>query len=118
MPSKQEFQEFLKELRYESEKSRIIVEGINDKKALEKFGIKNIITLKKPLYAVVEQIVEEGRPCIILTDLDKKGKELYLRLSSYLKQFGIKIWDAPREFLFRTELRQIEGLPKYLEKLK
>ncbi|MBD3248914.1 hypothetical protein GF336_02605 [Candidatus Woesearchaeota archaeon] len=117
MPSKQEFNEFLKKLRKESEYSIIIVEGIKDKKSLEKFDIKNIITLKRPLYAVIENVVKIGRPCIILTDLDKKGKELYSRLSSGLKQFGVKIDNNPRDFLFKTNLRQIEGLPSYLEKL-
>ena len=34
----------------------IIVEGKNDKKALEEVGFKNIVTLTKPLYRVVEEI--------------------------------------------------------------
>ena len=91
MIRKQEFEEFVKDLRKESKDKVVVVEGIKDKKALDKLGIKNIITLKKPLYAVIEDIVESGKECIILTDLDKKGKQLYARLSSKLKQFGVKI---------------------------
>ena len=45
---------------------------------MNKVGIVNIIELsKKPLFAVVEQISDSCRECAILTDLDKKGKELY-----------------------------------------
>ena len=57
----------------------VIVEGFKDRRALNFFDITNVITLSKnPLYKVVESIYE---PVIILTDLDKKGKELYCKLN-------------------------------------
>jgi dTMP kinase len=118
MQNKEEFEEFLDKLRQESKDKLIIVEGLKDKKALESLGIQNVITLKKPLYAVIEDIVDSKKECIILTDLDKKGKELYAKLSSKLKQFGVKIDNSFREFLFKTKLRQIEGLTKYLETIQ
>ena len=93
----------------------VIVEGYKDKRALEKFGIINIITLKQPLYKVIEFVSEHYKKCIVLTDLDKEGKELYSRISKKLRQRKVKVDDKFREFLFKeTKLRQIEGLWRYV----
>ena len=96
----------------------IIVEGKKDKEALEKLGIKNIIELsKKPLFQVIEDIADNGKECIILTDLDKKGKELYGKINSGLQKFGVKIDNSFRAFLYKnTQLRQIEGITTYMKK--
>lgn len=90
----------------------VVVEGKKDRAALNKIGIQNIIELnKKPLFEIVEEISESNDECIILTDLDKKGKELYGRLNSDLQKRGVKINNRLREFLFKnTKIRQIEGL--------
>ncbi|MBS3132280.1 toprim domain-containing protein [Candidatus Woesearchaeota archaeon] len=113
--------ELLKHLEdIKKSKKLVIVEGKKDKKALEKFGIFNIITLsKQPLYHVIEEVASNSRECIILTDLDSKGKELYGKLNSGLQQFGIKVDNTFREFLFKeTKLRQIEGLISYLSAME
>ncbi len=96
----------------------IIVEGKKDKSALEKFGIKNIITLsKKPLFAIIEDVVDKNKEVAILTDLDKKGKQLYGKLNSGLQKFGVKVNDKFREFLFKkTKLRQIEGIYNHVKR--
>ena len=98
----------------------VIVEGKKDATALKKLGINNIVELtKKPLYAIVEEVSENNKECSILTDLDKKGKELYGKLNTNLRKHGVKVNDKPRNFLFKhTKLRQIEGLTHYLEKIK
>lgn len=95
----------------------IIVEGKKDKKALQSFDIKNIIELnKKPLFEIIEKISNDNKNCIILTDLDRQGKQLYGKLNSGLQQFGVKIDNSFRNFLFKkTHLRQIEGMETYLE---
>ena len=116
MLTKQDFIEQIKKFKKDSKNKIILVEGKKDKAALAALGIKNIITLKKPLYQIIEQIVKSNKECILLLDLDKKGKQLYARISSKLKQFGVKIDNSFREFLFKTKLRQIEGISKYLEK--
>jgi len=115
---KEDFDLFFKKLKEDSKQKIIIVEGKNDKKALEEFGIKNIIILRKPLYLIVEYVVNSEKDCIILTDLDRKGKELYSKLSSSLKQFGVNIDDYAREFLFKTKIRQIEGISRHMRKLE
>ena len=114
---KEKFQELIEKIK--NSNTLVIVEGKKDKIALEKLGIKNISTLsKKPLFQIVEEIANANDECIILTDLDKKGKELYAKLNSNLQRHGVKIDNKLREFLFKnTKLRQIEGITTYLEKL-
>jgi len=117
MQTKERFEEFIERLSKASEEKIVLVEGMKDERALESLGVKNIMTLKKPLYAVIEDIVNSGKECIILTDLDKQGKKIYARISSKLKQFGVKIDNSFRNFLFKTKLRQIEGIISYLGKI-
>lgn len=96
----------------------VIVEGKKDRAALQNLGIKNIAELsKKPIYQIVEEIANSSRECIILTDLDREGKELYSKLNSNLQKFGVKVDNRLRDFLFRnTKLRQIEGIGTYFQK--
>ena len=111
-----EFYDFLGEIKRRN--LLVIVEGKKDRLALQTFGINNIVELsKKPLFEIVEYILSFNQECIILTDLDKKGRELYSKLSSDLQKHGIKIDNKFRYFLFRhTKLRQVEGVGNYLEK--
>ena len=94
----------------------IIVEGKKDKEALKKLGIKNIIELsKKPLFQIIEEVADNEKECIILTDLDKKGKELYGKINSGLQKLGVKVDNRFRNFLYKnTKLRQIEGIVTYM----
>lgn len=112
----EELQELLNEIK--QKKLLVLVEGIKDKRALEKLGIKNILTIKKPLYAVVEEIESKTKEVVLLTDLDAEGKKLYHRLAKDLQAHKVKINNKLREFLFTTELRHIEGLATYLSKLE
>ncbi len=93
----------------------IIVEGKKDRRALESFGIKNIVELnKKPIFEIIENISSKSKDCIILTDLDREGKKLYGKLNNGLQQLGVKIDNNFRNFLFKnTKLRQIEGMDTY-----
>lgn len=94
--------------------SAVIVEGKKDKLALERLGISNIFELsKKPLFAVIEDVSDNYKECAILTDLDKKGKELFGKLNSGLSRNGIRVNNKFRNYLFRTKLRQVEGLVGY-----
>ena len=95
----------------------VIVEGKMDREALQKLGIGNIIELsKKPLFQIIEEIADSNEECIILTDLDREGRQLYSRLNSNLQKNGVKVNNKFREFLFKnTKLRQIEGIDTYLE---
>jgi 5S rRNA maturation endonuclease (ribonuclease M5) len=111
-------EEIEKEINKLKEKETlIIVEGIKDKKALEKFGLTKIITLsKKPLYQIIETVAEKSKETAILTDLDSKGKELYHKLFVGLQKYGIKIDNNLRELLFKAKISHIEGLGTFMEK--
>ena len=96
----------------------IIVEGKKDKHALELLGIKNIITLNKPLFQIVEDISKKSKKCILLVDLDKEGKILYAKLKKDLQRNGVKTNDTYRNFLYRkTNLKNIEGISNYANKI-
>jgi len=94
----------------------VIVEGKKDKKALENLGFKKIITLTKPIYKEVEDIKE--KEVILLVDLDKEGRKIYSKLKKSLNRNHIKVDDKLRLALFKTDLRQIEGLDTYLKNQK
>jgi 5S rRNA maturation endonuclease (ribonuclease M5) len=112
-----DLEEWIKKLKTDSKEKIILVEGMKDRKTLELLGVSNIITLKKPLYAIIEDIADSGKECIILLDLDKAGKKWYGKIAPKLKEMGVKIDNRYREFLFTTPLRQIEGLTHYLAKI-
>lgn len=92
-----------------------IVEGKNDKRALERYGFRNVRTLNKALFKVVEDIDE--REVLILTDLDAHGKKLYHYFFHECSRRGIKVNNRLRQLLHFSELRQIEGLPRYMDRL-
>jgi len=94
----------------------IIVEGKNDAKALEYFGIKRILAIQgKALYEVIDNAENEKEVCI-LTDLDEEGKKLYGTLQHQLAQRGVVVDNTFRHFLFKkTKLRHIEGLITYVK---
>ena len=111
--------ENIEELRFHIEKTRnsntlVIVEGKKDRAALQKLGVNNVVELsKKPLFQIVEEISQSNDECIILTDLDRKGKQIYGKLNYDLQKNGVKIDNKFREFLFRnTKIKQIEGIGK------
>ncbi|MBD3361746.1 toprim domain-containing protein [Candidatus Woesearchaeota archaeon] len=115
----QDINEWLEKLK--KFKGVIIVEGPKDKKALQNIaGMKKIFVLsKKPLYSVVEKIASETDKVVILTDLDRKGKELFARLRNHLQKHGITIDDSFRDFLFKkTHVSHIEGLETYISKVR
>ena len=103
--------------KLKAEQPYIIVEGLKDKRALSTLGLKKIITLKAPLYKIVEKVAAETKEVIILTDLDREGKKLFARLRKDLQKHRVRIDNKFREFLFKeTKLRQIEGITKYISK--
>ena len=99
----------------------IIVEGKKDKASLNEIGFKKIFVLNesgKSLYEKIEQITDlagKTKVCI-LTDFDKKGKQLYLIIKSELSKSGVKLNDKLRNELFKEGISHIEGLSKYLKK--
>ena len=132
--TKEEIEEVIEKIR--EEEPIIIVEGIKDKKTLEAFQIKNIIILNgKDIWNRIEQTVEKNREetkernkkskkknqekeFLILTDFDKKGKELYGKIARNLDKLGATVNKEYREFFQKkTKLSHVEGLEMYVKNL-
>ncbi len=93
----------------------IIVEGKKDKNCLNEFGVDKVVSIEGiALFEIVDKL-PECKEVVLLTDLDRKGKELYSKIRNILIRNGYKIDNNFRNFLFReTKIRQIEGLRKHL----
>jgi 5S rRNA maturation endonuclease (ribonuclease M5) len=88
----------------------LIVEGKNDKKALKSLGLKNIIAIEgRPLYEVVENI-RTDKEIVILTDFDKKGREIGKRLKYLLQKHKKRINSKLRGKTMSLGKNQIEDL--------
>ncbi len=115
----------IEQLSNESEKGNpIIVEGSKDKNALRAIGITgSILCLQSSRLNPLEFVEELGdlQHAIVLTDFDRQGVSLAHRLSRTLNSRGtlgnIIIWRSLRE-LTRSNLRSIEELPGYRDKLR
>jgi 5S rRNA maturation endonuclease (ribonuclease M5) len=104
----------------------VVVEGEKDAKALRSMGIESeILTIKshgKNLVDVIDEISSAGnREIILLMDFDRRGRELTKRLTKILGGMKVKLnlnfW---REFssLLNNDLKDVEGMVKYIETLK
>ncbi len=93
----------------------VLVEGHNDRKSLERLGFSDVTVLNDPVYQVVEDFQHEEE-VVILTDLDSAGKKLFGRLAKGFARHGVKVNTNIRNLLFRTDLRQIEGLANYINR--
>ena len=124
--TKEEIKEMLQKIKEEA--PIIVVEGKKDRAALEAFQIKNIIILNgKDIWNRIEQTVEETgkntrskqeKEFLILTDFDKKGKELYGKIAKNLDKLGAKINKEYREFFQKkTKLSHVEGIVTYVKNL-
>jgi len=119
--------QILERLAEESAKGiPIIVEGKKDIEALRTLSVKGkIISAKtggKHLIDVISELESASTSeVILLLDFDWRGKELTKKLQRHLERTGIKINIA---FWFEfsavvgNEVKDIEGLPSYMETLK
>ncbi|MFQ5758516.1 MAG: toprim domain-containing protein [Candidatus Bathyarchaeia archaeon] len=104
----------------------IIVEGRNDVDALRRLTIKgDIIAAKtsgRSLLDVLREVRERGaQEVILLMDFDRRGKEWTRRLAQHLEKMRVKanlpFWNELRN-LVGHDLKDIEGLPTYMETLR
>ncbi|WP_457638679.1 toprim domain-containing protein [Persephonella sp.] len=89
----------------------VLVEGKRDFEKLKKLGIENVYPVKgKRFYDILEEL-ENASIVIILTDLDKQGEKMSLKLSSILQREGIPVDTLFREGLRKFDIKHIEDLP-------
>lgn len=87
-----------------------VVEGKNDKKALEFFGIDNIKTIHGPLPEFADSLKESGKDIIILTDFDRRGRMTAERLDELLKNDGVTV-----DLSYRREIRGLARIQTFEE---
>ena len=110
---------FEKELE-KAKKHIMIVEGKKDKSALQQLGFKRIFVIHETGQSIPEKIehlmelCEKRDKICILTDFDKKGKQLYLLLKSKLQELGVRLDNSLRGILLKEKISHIEGLSKYI----
>lgn len=99
----------------------IIVEGIDDEKALKTLGICGSfrrISNGSTLLNFVERL-SDSREIIILTDFDKAGDELARFIIKHAKRLGVEPITEFRDRLkplVHRSVKDVEGLAKFLQK--
>ncbi len=103
----------------------ILVEGKKDEEALEKLGIEgNFIKVSGTslkLFEIAELAANSSSEVIVLTDFDKKGKELAKRLSKDIQNLGSHPNLQIRNSIMgmtRRYIKDIESLPRHLSQLE
>ncbi|MBI2542916.1 MAG: toprim domain-containing protein [Candidatus Aenigmarchaeota archaeon] len=88
---------------------KVIVEGMNDKNALKKLGVNNLLDISgKATYSVIEKLMTDNTSeVIILTDFDREGVKKFKELAKLLNHNGIKTDDNMRK-RFRQIFRIIK----------
>ena len=103
----------------------ILIEGKKDEEALNKLGINgNFIKVSGSpfkLYEIAEIATENSSRVIILTDFDKKGKELAKKLSEDIQGLGYHPdLEIRRKIMGMTHkyIKDIESLSRHIRQLK
>ena len=117
-------EELLSELsEYSGRGAIIIVEGKRDILSLKRLGIEGDFELatRYSLFNFSERIAELGREVIILTDWDRRGDMLAVKLSEYFESFGLRPELQIRnklKLISQKEIKDIESLYNYVTKLR
>lgn len=118
------FQQLIEQVALESSNgSIIVVEGRKDLESLRKMGIAGPIqclqSSRQNTLSFVEKLGRTER-IVVLTDFDREGtslaKKLARNLNAHSLHVNLVIWKNLRE-LTRSDVRSIEELPKYFERL-
>lgn len=111
------------DLKEASLEAPVIVEGKNDGKALRNMGVRGeIVRLNdgSPIFRLCEELSRRHSSAIILTDWDHRGGQLCRLLREGLAANGVR-YDADLRArlarLCRKEVKDVEGLGKYVERI-
>lgn len=101
----------------------ILVEGQNDRQALQKLNICGIIICIKNSGKILLDVLDhvQSSNIILLVDFDEGGITLVKRIFPYFERIGVNVnltfWRRLKALLKR-DVKDVEGIPSYLEKLK
>ena len=101
----------------------IIVEGEKDRHSLRSLGVEGRIVKAAypPLLPLADRIARESVTVVLLTDWDKRGERLGLRISRYLKSLDVSIDTDIRSRLrglVGRDINDVESLYRYVERLR
>jgi 5S rRNA maturation endonuclease (ribonuclease M5) len=117
-------EEILAEMIQLASEDRIfIVEGKRDILALKKLGIDGHfeIATQRSLSNFCESIAQLNEKVIILTDWDRRGNMLMLKMTKHFHSLGVNPDLRIRERLIsivQKEIKDVESLPTYIIKLR
>ena len=101
----------------------MIVEGKKDVASLKALGFEKVYAIHNtgvPIRVRIEQIInilEKRDKVCILTDFDKKGKQLYLLLKKEMQMLGVRLDSSLRGILIKSRVSHIEGLYDFIKKI-
>lgn len=117
---------FNPQLKKQIEKFRdyvMIVEGKKDTNALRLLGFEKVymihlpgIPLRERAEHIMLQLTKKEKICL-LTDFDKKGKQLYHKLKPIFQELGANLDSTFRGLLIKVNISHIEGLSHFMEKI-
>ena len=102
----------------------VLVEGMRDRRALEELGVEGRILLihdGSSLPGLASRVSRLSSAVILLTDWDRKGKELFIRLSALLGAEGLKVYEGPWRSmggLVARDIQSVEDLPSLMRQLR
>ncbi|MCH7568694.1 MAG: toprim domain-containing protein [Nanoarchaeota archaeon] len=101
----------------------VVVEGKKDVASLKALGFDRVYAIHSTGVAIrekIEQIAHEvgkrDKVCI-LTDFDKKGKQLYMLLKKEFQEMGVRLDSSLRGVLLKAGVSHIEGLYQFMKKV-
>jgi len=106
-----------------AEGTPILVEGKKDVEALRRLNVLGTMITLMDSGRVLEDVLEEvrEREVIVFVDFDRHGSELAKRVLFRLERRRVKanlvFWRMIRA-LVRRDVKDVEGLPSYLERLR
>ena len=101
----------------------IIVEGRKDLHALHKLNISGTVICIKNSGKILLDLLDlvQSKSVIVFADFDEGGIILVKIISTYLERIGVNVnltfWRRIKALLKR-DVKDVEGIPSYLEKLK
>ncbi|NPB06154.1 MAG: toprim domain-containing protein [Aquificae bacterium] len=103
--------EWAQALRAASADAVVLVEGKNDKKALERLFVRNVYTLAgRRLTDLPDFLEKKARKVILLFDLDREGEEITRKVREILEAEGFEVDEK-----FRKALRDLHII--YIEEI-
>lgn len=120
----EEVMKVLEEIERLSAVAPIVVEGLKDIEALRRLGIEsNVVAMGRgrTIVEFCEDLSKDHDEVVVLTDWDRKGGHLARALKEALATNGVKTIESPRTqlvILTKKEIKDVEGLPAFIERLK